>query len=84
MTTTPDSTPDALSAVDVGLLLDACIGYRLRLLSIDTGVSVPRLTQEALRLIHDPQVIAGYPRQTRVLRERQGIDKAARRRQWRP
>ncbi|QLQ16102.1 MAG: hypothetical protein HZY73_11100 [Micropruina sp.] len=45
---------------------------------------MPRLTQEALRLIHDPQVIAGYPRQTRVLRERQGIDKAARRRQWRP
>lgn len=52
------------------ILLSAALHRDWRALSVDTGLSVPRLIQMALRLIDDPDVIAEYPVECAQLRSR--------------
>jgi hypothetical protein len=59
-------------------LLDAVLRRDLTALSVDTGISAPRLTQLALHAIEDPQVIEAHPAECRQLAARRDAARTAR------
>lgn len=59
-------------------LLQAALRRDWQGLSIDTGLSRPRLAQMALRAIDDPDVIAQYPLECGQLRRRRDAARSAR------
>ncbi len=71
---------DPTTAPDVRQLLQAALNNSLSALAADTGLSAPRLAQQMLRAIQNPDVIAAYPAECRQLAARRD---AARRRRTR-
>ncbi len=60
-------------------LLKAALNNSLSALAADTGQSAPRLAQQMLHAIQDPDVIAAYPTECRQLAARRDAARQSRR-----
>ena len=70
---------DPTTAPDVKQLLQAALNNSLSALAADTGQSAPRLAQQMLRAIQDPDVVAAYPAECRQLAARRDAARQSRR-----
>lgn len=70
------------TATDVEQLLKAALSNSLCVLAADTATSAPRLAQQMLRAIQDPDVVARYPAECRQLVARRDAARAERRPRW--